>query len=639
MKDPIRVLVIEDRKSDRFIAQQLLANYELDFTWQHVASESELRTIAQGFDPGLVFSANELTLNSRSAALDMLRLLSLQPVVIHVAEVDGLDVSALGDVAALQWRPAQLPALSAVRQLPCTGAAEATVPPAPHWRKSLPSLLDTSKDLVAMSDSAGWITYANTYTSQLIGEPGKQTAGRQSPGERSPGEQSVGTVLGLAYDFTAPGPGPHRLALFDSSTGLPNPVHLSDLVGCMMAQPQGERTALPIVALDLQGLRIMNELTGPAMSDEVLNVLGSELKSGAAGCGMIARVGEDDLLLVLPRPSHPSDAAVNVQANRRLSGPVEEWPGTFVDAAADGLTQTKALVSEVTAPDIVLPSINAGPPPKERLPVEAGLDDALKRHAISVHYQPQFALQSGEGCGVEALARWNLASGTHVAPSIFIPVAERAGMIDTLGASVLRSACETAAAWRGRESERLTVSVNVSTLQIHGKFLGILKHILDMSGLQPQRLELEIEEAAVVANTELTAQGLRHWKQLGVRVAVNHAGNNYSSLSYLSRLPIDRLKLDKSLIQTMTVDDKAMGVIHALISLGAALGVDVIAEGVETEPQFHMLLELGCLQAQGYLLARPMPAVQAQVALRKPWGNLPKEVRRPRPAVAEKYAS
>jgi EAL domain-containing protein (putative c-di-GMP-specific phosphodiesterase class I) len=404
----------------------------------------------------------------------------------------------------------------------------------------------------------------------------------------------------------------------------------------MMAQPQGERTALPIVALDLQGLRIMNELSGPAMSDEVLNVVGSELKSGATGCGMIARVGEDDLLLVLPRPSHPSDAAVNVQGNRRLSSTVEEWPWTAAEAA---VAQTETFASEVTAPDIVLPSINAGPPPKERLPVEAGLDDALKRHAIGVHYQPQFALQSGLGCGVEALARWNLASGKHVAPSIFIPVAERAGMIDTLGASVLRSACETAAAWRGRLSERLTVSVNVSTLQINRKFLGILAHILDTSGLQARRLELEIEEAAVVANTELTAQCLKQWKQLGVRVAVNHAGKNYSSLSYLSRLPVDRLKLDKALIQNMTVDDKAMGVIHALVSLGAALGVDVIAEGVETEPQFHMLLELGCLQAQGFLLARPMPAVQAQVALRKPWGNLPNEVRRPRPAIHEKYAS
>jgi GGDEF domain-containing protein len=320
MKDPIRVLVIEDRKSDRFMAQQLLLNYELDFTWQHVASESELRSVARGFDPSLVFSADELTLNSRSAALDMLRLLSLQSVVIHVAEVDGHGSRATSvDDAALDWKPAHLARLpAATLAVPHADAAAAAGPPA-HWRRSLPSLLETSADLVAISDSAGWITYANTHTSRLCGEL------RRPFGE--PGESSIGTVLGLAYDFSVPGPGPHRLALFDALTGLPSPVHLSDLVGGLMARPRANRAALPIVALDLQGLRVMNELCGPAMSDEVLNVVGSGLKSGAAGCGMIARVGEDDILVVLPHPLPAADAAVNVQVNRRAIPALEDAAG------------------------------------------------------------------------------------------------------------------------------------------------------------------------------------------------------------------------------------------------------------------------------------------------------------------------
>ena len=285
------------------------------------------------------------------------------------------------------------------------------------------------------------------------------------------------------------------------------------------------------------------------------------------------------------------------------------------------------------------PSEDEAPAAKPRLPVEAGLHDALQRHAIGVHYQPQFDLQSGCGCGVEALARWVLVSGENVAPAFFIPVAERGGLIDTLGSRVLQSACNTAAAWRGSEAERLTVSVNVSTLQINGKFFRTLAGILETSGLQGPRLELEIAEAAVLANTDLTARCLKQWKELGVRIAVNHAGTNYSSLAYLSRLPIDRLKLDQSLIRKMPLADKSAGLVHALISLGAELGIDVIAEGVETEPQFQMLNELGCLQVQGYLLGRPMPAVQAQIALRKPWGNLPKSVLRPQPAIRERYAS
>jgi EAL domain-containing protein (putative c-di-GMP-specific phosphodiesterase class I) len=167
----------------------------------------------------------------------------------------------------------------------------------------------------------------------------------------------------------------------------------------------------------------------------------------------------------------------------------------------------------------------------------------------------------------------------------------------------------------------------------------MLGGVLDTSGLPAARLELEIAEAAVLANTDLTGRYLKEWKRLGVRVAVNHAGTNYSNLKYLSQLPVDRLKLDRSLIQNITLDKRAAGITHALISLGAELGVDVLAEGVETETQFQMLTELGCKQVQGYLLGRPMPAVQAQVALRKPWGNLPRSAQHSRTVVREHYAS
>jgi EAL domain-containing protein (putative c-di-GMP-specific phosphodiesterase class I)/PAS domain-containing protein len=617
MRNPIKVLVVEDRRSDRFIARQLLGNFDLDFTWQHVASASELRTIAQDFNPSLVFCADQLTLNARSTALDMLRMLALRTAVIHVAEMDDMDGTASRDPETPSI-PACARPLSPAGQPPAADAAQTKSSPAAHWRKSLPSLLDTSGDLVAISDSSGWITYANAPASQLLGEPCKQ---------------SIGTAFGPAHDFASSERGPHRLVLFDATTGQPNPLHLSDLVSRIMTRACDDRTALPVVALDLQGLRVINEISGRAMSDEVLNVVGSELKSRAVECGMIARVGEDDILVVLPEPSTPTDAAVNVRSNR---------PETSVEAGSSGIAN--AAVARLAAVPVAAAAVVAAPAPSSenappRPPVEAGLDDALQRHATSVHYQPQFELQSGRGCGVEALARWILTSGESVAPAVFIPVAERAGMIDILGARVLQNACNTAAAWRGSEAERLTVSVKVSALQINGKFFRTLVGILETSGLQAQRLELELAEAAILANTDLAARCLKQWKERGVRIAVNHAGTNYSNLAYLSRLPVDRLKLDKSLIHTMTPDSKGAAAVHALICLGAELGVDVIAEGVETESQFQMLQELGCLQVQGYLLGRPMPAVQAQIALRKPWGNLPKSVLRPTPAIRERYAS
>ncbi len=638
MRNPIKVLVVEDRRSDRFIARQLLGNFDLDFTWQHVASTSELRAIAQDFNPSLVFCADQLTLNSRSAALDMLRMLALRTAVIHVAEVHDLDRTAQRGPATLDSIRACARPLPSTNQPPAAGAPQTKSPPAAHWRKSLPSLLDTSGDLVAISDSSGWITYANASASQMLSEPCNQ---------------SIGTAFGPAHDFAPSERGPHRLALFDASTGRPNPLHLSDLVNRIITRARDERTALPVLALDLQGLRMINEISGRAMSDEVLNVVGSELKSRAVECGMIARVGDDDILVVLPDPSSPTDAAVNVHSNRRLSGapekPVETGSSRITNAAPARVAAVPARVAAVpaavaTVPDPVAAapapcSEDAAPAAPPRPPVEAGLDDALQRHATSVHYQPQFELQSGRGCGVEALARWILTSGESAAPAVFIPVAERAGMIDILGARVLQSACNTAAAWRGSEAERLTVSVKVSALQINGKFFRTLVGILETSGLQASRLELELAETAILANTELAARCLRQWKERGVRIAVNHAGTNYSSLSYLSRLPVDRLKLDKSLIHTMTPDSQGAAAVHALICLGAELGIDVIAEGVETEPQFQMLQEFGCLQIQGYLLGRPMPAVQAQIALRKPWGNLPKSVLRPQPAIRERYAS
>jgi EAL domain-containing protein (putative c-di-GMP-specific phosphodiesterase class I) len=280
--------------------------------------------------------------------------------------------------------------------------------------------------------------------------------------------------------------------------------------------------------------------------------------------------------------------------------------------------------------------IEVQPAAKEHLPFGANLGDAIERHALSIHYQPQFELHSGRGCGVEALARWTLSTGQIIAPSLFIPFAERTGMIHALGAWVLKSACETAHEWCGRDARRTTLSVNVSALQINEEFCAVIARTLKESGFPAKHLELEITESALVGNTEVTIECLKQWKQLGVQIAVDDFGTGYSSLNYLSRLPVDRLKLDQSLVHRMTLDAKSAIVMRWIISLGADLGMDVIAEGVETEQQFQMLEDLGCPRVQGYLLGRPMPPKQAQLALRRAWGNRASPVFRPgRVAVGE----
>jgi EAL domain-containing protein (putative c-di-GMP-specific phosphodiesterase class I) len=262
-------------------------------------------------------------------------------------------------------------------------------------------------------------------------------------------------------------------------------------------------------------------------------------------------------------------------------------------------------------------------PEEEMKRLEHDLSDALGRQALTVQYQPQYEVESGRGCGLEALVRWTLASGEIVSPTRFIPVAERSGMIHELGAWVLKSACESVANWCRRTAPLATLSVNVSALQIDEQFCAVLVRALQCSGFPAKQLELEITESALIQNTERTIECLKEWKRLGVRIAVDDFGAGYSSLSYLSRLPIDCLKLDQSLIQGMTLDSKGAAVTRSIVSLGAELGVDVIAEGVETEQQFQMLTRLGCPRVQGYLLGRPMSATQAQVVLRKTWGNRP----------------
>ncbi|MEO7208290.1 MAG: EAL domain-containing protein [Steroidobacteraceae bacterium] len=253
--------------------------------------------------------------------------------------------------------------------------------------------------------------------------------------------------------------------------------------------------------------------------------------------------------------------------------------------------------------------------------LELDLAEALRLRALRVEYQPQFDLSSGRGCGAEALARWVRSTGEVMAPSVFIRVAERAGLIHTLGAWVLHSACATASAWCSRPAQPTTLSVNVSALQIDEEFCAVIERTLKQTHFPAKQLELEITETALMANPALSGEYLKTWKQLGVRIAMDDFGTGYSSLSSLSRLPVDRLKLDRPLVHRMTMDKKSAAVVRLIVSLGAELDMEVIAEGVETEEQLRMLTDLGCPQAQGYLLGRPMAAEQVQVLLSKTWGN------------------
>jgi EAL domain-containing protein (putative c-di-GMP-specific phosphodiesterase class I) len=262
----------------------------------------------------------------------------------------------------------------------------------------------------------------------------------------------------------------------------------------------------------------------------------------------------------------------------------------------------------------------AGDDPRKSVRFTARLREAIERNELSLHYQPQYRSVDGRPCGVEALARWIPSNGPSIAPTVFIKQAERAGLISALGQWVLREACKTAMAWRLPGDEPPILCVNVSPHQICPEFSGILGQALESTGFPAARLELEITEGILIENPEFALERLAQWRQLGVRIALDDFGTGYSSLSYLSRLPVDRLKIDRSLIQRVITDAKTAAIVRALISLGNDLGFAVLAEGVETEAQFELLLRMGCRQMQGYLLTRPVPACQVETLLTRRWG-------------------
>jgi EAL domain-containing protein (putative c-di-GMP-specific phosphodiesterase class I) len=248
----------------------------------------------------------------------------------------------------------------------------------------------------------------------------------------------------------------------------------------------------------------------------------------------------------------------------------------------------------------------------ERYRIEVSLADAIENSELSLHYQPAYDLADGRLCGMEALARWQRPGIADIEPSVFIPLAENTGLIKSLGRWALQSACRQAAIWFQEGLSVPSIAVNVSARQIHEDFTNEIAAVLNATGLPARCLELEITESLLAGDIEETARCLAQWKALGVRIALDDFGTGYCSLSYLVRLPIDRLKIDGSLIRAAPRDPKDLIVVRSIIALARELRVTVLAEGVETAEQFELLRQLGCQQAQGFLLQRPAGVNEAR---------------------------
>jgi EAL domain-containing protein (putative c-di-GMP-specific phosphodiesterase class I)/CheY-like chemotaxis protein len=644
---PLRVLLVTHSRTDRGLAKHVLSSYDLDFDWACAASPHELLKIASDFAPDVVLCGQCARGAEGHGLLDTLRLLCSQPPVILVSRLRSGQPTGgerVTDAFLDDLREPGAEAINAEDCAPAAGAASDTQGPSPeeviHLRRAFACALESSGNPAVMCDTDGWVTFVNRSACRALAEQSgclvgtlldeSADFGAQAPHwmdvarEANRGNDQYSGPLAISNRRVSVTRRVRRLAYFDARSGRPQPIHIDTLVGHLRTRSSERRSALALVASDLRSERISGEASFYSLAGEESNGVAGEEHQERPIYGSVVRITPEDYLLALPELCSVVEAAFTAQQVLESIGAEPPTAPHPARRAACG-----RVLQSPPAPAQSEKSV------QERL--ERDLADALKRHALSVQYQPQYEVESGRGCGMEALVRWTLASGEIVSPSKFIPVAERSGMIHELGAWVLESACESVAAWSRRVERLATLSVNVSVLQIDERFCRELARVLKHSGFPAKQLELEITESALIKNTERTIECLREWKQLGVRIAVDDFGTGYSSLSYLSRLPIDCLKLDQSLIQSMTLDSKGAAVTRSIVSLGAELGIDVIAEGVETEQQFQMLATLGCPRVQGYLLGRPMSATQAQVVLRKTWGNRPTPPHSGRPPINISY--
>jgi EAL domain-containing protein (putative c-di-GMP-specific phosphodiesterase class I) len=272
--------------------------------------------------------------------------------------------------------------------------------------------------------------------------------------------------------------------------------------------------------------------------------------------------------------------------------------------------------------EVFTPSLHAKA--QERVMLEAALHNALDRGELVVHYQPKIDVRTGHIVGAEALVRWQHPERGLLFPGDFIPLSEQTGQVVAIGEAVMYQACRQNREWQEAGYPPITVAVNVSVPQFKAGIADVTASVLRRTGLAAPFLEVEITESAAAEGLDVIAEVLKELRGFGVRCSIDDFGTGYCGLSYLSRLPIDALKVDKSFIDLMSNGPDA-AIVAAVISMGHSLGLKVIAEGVETEEQRRLLAEFECDQIQGYLYGKPMPADEFEQLLARRGGVRPLE--------------
>jgi len=426
----------------------------------------------------------------------------------------------------------------------------------------------------------------------------------------------------------------HKLAFYDALTRLPNRVLLQERLQRALQASMRTRSMGALLFIDLDNFKTLNDTFGHDKGDRLLQEIAERLKCCVRGCDTVARLGGDEfVILVEGLGGADAEAAANIKTvaqkvNEAFTSPcvLDGYPHYSTPsigiALFDGTINT---VEEVLKrADLAMYQSKAAgrntirffdPAMQEliarRVALEAELRQALRQGEFVLHYQPQVD-GSGRIIGAEALVRWQHPQRGLVYPGEFIALAEETGLILELGCWVMQAACLQLTQWSAHaDKAQLSLAVNVSARQFrHPDFVDRMIAVLRQSGANPRRLKLELTESVLVDDLEGTSAKMRGLKAAGINFSLDDFGTGYSSLSYINRLPLDQLKIDRSFVKDVANDANADAIVRTILALGKALGLNVIAEGVETNAQHAFLAQEGCGAYQGYLFGRPVPLLQ-----------------------------
>jgi diguanylate cyclase (GGDEF)-like protein len=433
--------------------------------------------------------------------------------------------------------------------------------------------------------------------------------------------------ISFALDHLEKGERLDYLAYYDALTGLANRTLFLDRVAQYMRSAASGGHRLALYLIDLERFKNINDSFGQSAGDGLLKQVSEWLIRNVGDANLVARVGADHFAVVLPEvsevrevggwldetlaafldhPFHLNDAVFRIAAKAGVALFPDDGANadTLFKKAEAALKNSKASGDRYLFYTQKMTEMVAG-----KLTLENQLRQALERREFVLHYQPKVNLASGQPTGAEALIRWNDPRTGLVPPGRFIPILEETGLIHEVGRWALHQAIEEYLRWRKAGYPALRIAVNVSALQLRNRgFVAEIRQLIGIDPLAAAALELEITESVIMQDVKHNIASLQAIRAMGVSVAVDDFGTGFSSLSYLSKLPVDTLKIDRSFVVDMTAGPEGLALVSTIINLAHSLKLKVVAEGVETEEQSRLLRLLNCDDMQGFLFSKPVPA-------------------------------